>query len=126
VLRLGCRRGCCAACSPGRSASADGRPLAGKTSTPKPWTPAMVQVTAAAGRVLSEVVAVARRDGLVAQSYWLATTLALGAFLKVRTYSRLCKLTPPLDSEASQTRYHPGAGRLPEIACIGIPGTDTS
>jgi hypothetical protein len=33
--------------------------------------------------VLSEVVAVARRDGLVAQSYWLATTLALGAFLKV-------------------------------------------
>ena len=48
--------------------------------------PRVVQVTAAAGRVLSEVVAVARRDGLVAQSYWLATTLALGAFLKVHTY----------------------------------------
>eukprot|EP00208_Stichococcus_sp_RCC1054_P002079 CAMPEP_0206143610 /NCGR_PEP_ID=MMETSP1473-20131121/21153_1 /ASSEMBLY_ACC=CAM_ASM_001109 /TAXON_ID=1461547 /ORGANISM="Stichococcus sp, Strain RCC1054" /LENGTH=1690 /DNA_ID=CAMNT_0053539093 /DNA_START=726 /DNA_END=5798 /DNA_ORIENTATION=+ len=46
------------------------------------WQPHEVQ--AAATRLLHEVAAVAQRDGLVAQSYWLATTLALGAFLKVR------------------------------------------
>lgn len=51
----------------------------------------MRQVTAAAHRLLGEVVAVATRDGLVAQSYWLATTLALGAFLKVD-----CRVPTPL------------------------------
>ena len=51
------------------------------------WPPLCLppkQVTAAASAMLEDVVAVAARDGLVAQSYWLATTLALGAFLKVR------------------------------------------
>ena len=81
----------------------------------------VAQVTAAAGRVLSEVVAVARRDGLVAQSYWLATTLALGAFLKARAYTPTSGiLTPPLGLlKLLQTCYHPGAGRLPESAYIG-------
>jgi hypothetical protein len=60
------------------------RHVAASTCPPDNDTSCVAQVTAAAGRVLSEVVAVARRDGLVAQSYWLATTLALGAFLKAR------------------------------------------
>lgn len=41
------------------------------------------QVQAASGCILAEIVVIAQHD-LIAQSYWLATTLALGAFLKVR------------------------------------------
>ena len=80
--------------------------------------PRVVQVTAAAGRVLSEVVAVARRDGLVAQSYWLATTLALGARLKLHDHAR-----PAQDHNSwvpkSGSHRHWAPGSLFEVLPVG-------
>ena len=42
-----------------------------------------VQIDVAAIRVRESVVNAAELEGLTAQAYWLSTTLALGAFLKV-------------------------------------------
>ncbi len=68
---------------PGRAPSVVGHVAAPEPDSDASFRCPTRQVTAAAHRLLGEVVAVATRDGLVAQSYWLATTLALGAFLKV-------------------------------------------
>ena len=43
-----------------------------------------MQIDVAAIRVRESVVSAAELEGLTAQAYWLSTTLALGAFLKVR------------------------------------------
>ena len=41
------------------------------------------QVDAAATRVRDSILSTAEAEGLTYQSYWLSSTLALGAFLKV-------------------------------------------
>lgn len=49
----------------------------------------VLQVDAAAAQLRDSVLSTAEAEGLTYQSYWLSSTLALGAFLKVHTCSSL-------------------------------------
>lgn len=63
---------------------------------------ALLQVDVAAARLRDGVVSTAEAD-LTSQAYWLSATLALGAFLKVR--SHLCTFHAVMAPDAEGHMY---------------------
>ena len=55
-----------------------------------------MQMDAAVSRLRDGILSTAEADGLTGQAYWLSSTLALGAFLKVR----LCECMKAVSGQA--------------------------